>query len=316
MIGFRLPINLGKVATPVFSPVNGSILSTDYVTITCATIGATIHYTVDGSTPTIFSTTYTAPINLPISNLVDPTKIKGVYNFNGGSSANTYGTAGVFTNNFYSYAGYSVGSYGTDKISTSSGSSSLGALMGSTVTSTTWSVLFQLKADTQTPPKLAAFTLLASIGSSANRCIFAPYSSTTFNLRVNGVDKGSFGTGATANNTPTYFAFILETDIGGGLGRAKLYQDGSLVTTVTFASEPNQSCAVFGVSGDNDSPSIWDNVFITTEIVSDAAIVACSLGGLPDSNGVLAGGTTPLKAIGTKPGYVDSDIASTTYSVT
>jgi N-acetylneuraminic acid mutarotase len=43
------------VATPVFSPVPGSYSSAQVVTISDATVGAAIYYTVDGTTPTIAS---------------------------------------------------------------------------------------------------------------------------------------------------------------------------------------------------------------------------------------------------------------------
>jgi hypothetical protein len=44
-------INFNQVVTPHFSPSQGSYSSDQSVTITCATSGATIHYTTDGSTP-------------------------------------------------------------------------------------------------------------------------------------------------------------------------------------------------------------------------------------------------------------------------
>jgi ABC-type cobalt transport system substrate-binding protein len=52
-------------ATPVFTPASGSIVPLS-VTITCATAGATIYYTMDGSTPTTGSTLYTGPVSVPV----------------------------------------------------------------------------------------------------------------------------------------------------------------------------------------------------------------------------------------------------------
>jgi fibronectin-binding autotransporter adhesin len=52
------------VGTPVFSPGTGSFEGTPSVTITSDS-GATIFYTVDGSTPTAASATYSSPIALP-----------------------------------------------------------------------------------------------------------------------------------------------------------------------------------------------------------------------------------------------------------
>lgn len=54
---------VGQVETPNFSPVAGTYSSTQNVTITCATSGATIRYTIDGSTPTpTHGTIYSTPV--------------------------------------------------------------------------------------------------------------------------------------------------------------------------------------------------------------------------------------------------------------
>lgn len=55
---------LPKVATPTFAPAAGEVLSGTEVAISCATTGATIYYTTDGSTPTTASTEYTAAIEV------------------------------------------------------------------------------------------------------------------------------------------------------------------------------------------------------------------------------------------------------------
>ena len=52
-------------ATPVISPVTGTYTTVQTVTITDATSGAVIHYTVDGTQPTISSPTYTT--SFPVS---------------------------------------------------------------------------------------------------------------------------------------------------------------------------------------------------------------------------------------------------------
>ena len=51
-------------ATPVFAPPAGTYSTTQSVTITDATSGATIYYTTNGSTPTTASTKYTAAISV------------------------------------------------------------------------------------------------------------------------------------------------------------------------------------------------------------------------------------------------------------
>ncbi|WP_420236106.1 chitobiase/beta-hexosaminidase C-terminal domain-containing protein [Telmatobacter bradus] len=53
-----------QTAPPTFSPVGGSFNSTQLVTISDSTAGASIYYTTDGSTPTTKSKKYTVPINV------------------------------------------------------------------------------------------------------------------------------------------------------------------------------------------------------------------------------------------------------------
>lgn len=55
---------VGTVATPVLSPTPGTFPSSQSVTITCSTTGATIYYTTDGSAPTTTSSVYTSSITI------------------------------------------------------------------------------------------------------------------------------------------------------------------------------------------------------------------------------------------------------------
>ncbi len=57
-------VGVSNVATPVFSPSGGRYAEAQTVTITCATAGATIHYTLDGSAPTTASAVYTSPLTI------------------------------------------------------------------------------------------------------------------------------------------------------------------------------------------------------------------------------------------------------------
>jgi hypothetical protein len=79
------------VATPVLSPAGGSFVDYVDITITTATPGATIYYTLDGTTPTTASDIYSpfAPIEI-----YDPTVVKAF------ATAPGYLDSAVATGNF------------------------------------------------------------------------------------------------------------------------------------------------------------------------------------------------------------------------
>lgn len=66
----------GAVATPTFSPVAGSYVGTQSVSISSTTAGSTFYYTVDGSTPTTSSTLYTGAISVAASETVKAIGVK------------------------------------------------------------------------------------------------------------------------------------------------------------------------------------------------------------------------------------------------
>lgn len=67
---------LNAVETPVFSPSAGTYVSGQSITISCATAGATIHYTTDGSTPTSASQVYSSALTLSSSMTLKAIAIK------------------------------------------------------------------------------------------------------------------------------------------------------------------------------------------------------------------------------------------------
>ncbi|HEY0947494.1 MAG TPA: chitobiase/beta-hexosaminidase C-terminal domain-containing protein [Opitutaceae bacterium] len=60
----------GSVAQPRFDPAGGAYPTVQYVTITTPTSGATIHYTLDGSTPSTGSPVYVAPLEIATTTTV------------------------------------------------------------------------------------------------------------------------------------------------------------------------------------------------------------------------------------------------------
>lgn len=64
------------VATPRALPIAGTYTGTQSVALTCATAGATIYYTVDGSTPDATDTAYNGPITVASSKTIKAIAIK------------------------------------------------------------------------------------------------------------------------------------------------------------------------------------------------------------------------------------------------
>ncbi|MBQ9357664.1 MAG: endonuclease [Prevotella sp.] len=69
-------VGISNVATPVFSPAAGRYDDAQQVTISCATEGAIIYYTLDGTEPAATSTAYTAPLTISETTTVKAVAIK------------------------------------------------------------------------------------------------------------------------------------------------------------------------------------------------------------------------------------------------
>ena len=67
-------------ATPTFTPAAGTYTEAQNVTITCATEDATIHYTTDGTEPTVESTVYSTALTISEATTVKAMAVKEGYN--------------------------------------------------------------------------------------------------------------------------------------------------------------------------------------------------------------------------------------------
>ena len=85
-----------QVAAPTFDPAGGTYTTAQNVTIACATAGADIYYTIDGSNPTTSSTKYTGPIAVSATTTIKAIAVKsGMSNSVVASATYTIGSAPV-----------------------------------------------------------------------------------------------------------------------------------------------------------------------------------------------------------------------------
>jgi len=84
----------GQLSTPVADPVAGTYLSSQNVSLS-SDVGATIHYTLDGTTPTVDSNVYSTPIAIPQD---ATTVLKAIAIKNGSTDSNVFsGTYVIYT---------------------------------------------------------------------------------------------------------------------------------------------------------------------------------------------------------------------------
>ena len=73
-------LSFPTAATPTFSPVAGTYMSPQTVTISSTTAGAAIYYTTDGTTPTIASNLYISPVSVPTTTTLKAIAVKSSFN--------------------------------------------------------------------------------------------------------------------------------------------------------------------------------------------------------------------------------------------
>lgn len=189
-----------QAATPTFSPAPGSYTATQSVTLACATSGASIYYTTNGSTPTTSSTLYTGAISV-----ASTTTIKAI------ATATGYTQSGVASGTYT----ISVAPTAATPVITP-GTGSYKSVQSVSITTTTTTATIYYTTDGSTPPSSSttltydgAFLVVAP-GETVNAIAVAP-----------GYNNSAIATANIVVNTSGYNVLGMNTsygDVNGNLG--------------------------------------------------------------------------------------------------
>ena len=117
LVSFNRPGSATPCATPTFSPAEGEYTEAQNVTISCATDGATIYYTTDGTEPSTSSSKYTSAIAVSENTTIQAIAVKdGLSNSAIASATYTITTGGnpTVTFDYADYKGEGTSSSGSE----------------------------------------------------------------------------------------------------------------------------------------------------------------------------------------------------------
>ncbi|MGD0978849.1 MAG: chitobiase/beta-hexosaminidase C-terminal domain-containing protein [Candidatus Bathyarchaeia archaeon] len=342
---YTINIPPGKVATPTFSPSAGTYTSSQSVTVSCATSGATIRYTADGSEPTSSSTVYSSPVSVSVtttikakafmSGMTDSDTASATYTINipvkvatptFSPPAGTYSSAQSVTVRCDT-SGATIG-YTTDGSEPSSASTVYsGPILVDSGTLTVKAEAFKsgmTDSDTATAtytinPQQVSTPNLSPAGSSYSSAQSVTISCATSEATIRYTVDGSEPT-----SSSTVYSIPISVSSGTVTVKAKAFKDGMIDSdtasaTYTISVEPAKVAAPT-MSPPGGTYSSTQNVALSCD--TEGATIRFTVdGSVPTSSStaysgsISVGSTTTIKAKAFKSGLTDSDTASATYTI-
>jgi O-glycosyl hydrolase len=333
-------INLPPAATPVYSPAAGTYTSAQTVSITDATAGATIYYTLDGSTPTANSARYAAPISVSTTTTINSIALASSYTASAVASGTfTINLPAAATPAFSPVAGTYTSAQTVSIVDATTGAAIYYTLDGSTPTTASARYAAPLTVSTTTTIKAIA---------------------TATNYTTSAVGTGTFTINLPAAATPTFspaagtYTSAQTVSILDATTSAAIYYtlDGSTPTTASAhytipipVSSTETINAIATATGYSQSAvgsgtftinlpaaatptfSVTAGTFTSTQMVSlsdtttGAAIYYTLDGSTPTTSSakytaaISVASTETIKAIATATGYSQSAVASATYTI-
>ena len=262
---------LTQTATPTFSPAPGDYISAQPVTISDSTSGATIYYTLDGSTPTTSSAIYTGPVSITAS-----ATLKAIATANGLTVSAV--ASGAYTINQNGVSSISFGSGFAAGGMTLNGSAKLnGATLrltdgGQSEAASAW---YSVEANIQTFTTDFSFQVTPASASTADGFTFTIQGNNTTALGPSGGGLAygpvsTSGTGGIPNSVAV--KFDLYSNAGEGVDSTGIYQNGQPPTVpavdMTSSGVNLHSGDVFNVHMTYDGTNLTMTITDATTLAS------------------------------------------------
>lgn len=325
-------------ASPTISPNGGSFTTPQTVTISDTTPGASIHYTIDGSTPTSASNLYTGPISVSSSQTIKAIATASGYSASAVTSATftvTLTTAtpaisptgGTYTSaQLVTISDTTPGSaiyYTTDGSTPTSGSA---VYTGPITVSTTSTIKAIATASGYSASAVASasFVIMPTTVAPA----FSPDTGTyagpqTVSLTDSTPNAAIYyttdGTTPTTGSTPYSGPISVASSQTVKAIAIAPGHSSSTVSSATYTIQTSTAAPVFNPPGGSYTGSVS---IVLSDTTAGATIYYTTDGSIPNVHSTVYSGPIPLSASGTikamasATGYTASGVSSATYSIT
>ncbi len=344
------PNTSSSATTPTFSPAPGAYTSTQSVTISDATSGAVIYYTLDGSTPTTSSPVYHTAISISVPTTVNAMAVAGgyansaiataTYTFDPYLGTNTYSTAGTdyanYINATYAVAGNDSGGYQVSSCSfyqptgtvTAGANIDCGLIPAPSPTTQASSWLCHATYTNPTSSGVGGWITVALSGCGTLAPGTAYWVATDNNDPHAAFPYGFWNCGSSCNGsaptvgTGTYgYRYIAATyGVYTGMGTSMLAGSALQASQyVTLAANASSTAMTPAFSPGSGTYSSSQSVSLS-DATPGATIYYTTDGSTPTASSsaystpITVSATTTINAIAIAPGYANSPVASATYT--